>query len=321
MWAITSPNQCGYKPIVRKMYVRLDQAIIPVFRTYVLLLAQKIIPRWASNSLPAPNCICTCLFHQQLYPKQFFEHRVRLQRPNLPNQNECQGNWPAGMQYRRGGLCSAEKNHFMIHDAMALPYTRPRADKVQTRTHGGPELAKSGHVADKEGHMVDTHEENTRGIQDLEADTRRRFGGVAKADTWRTQSGYMADTWQTHKADTRRTQGRHMADKVWRRGKGGPWRTHSGQVSGTQPAHIAASPFSCKKRTVWGKTRAAELYVQRPGHMHTQTKPRPNYTDTNAISRAKGENKRQGANARRNFEANKSTAGKGGQTNSGQTRS
>ena len=38
--------------------------------------------------------------------------------------------------------------------------------------------------------MVDTHEGDTRGVQDLEADARQRFGGAAKA--------HAADTRQTH---------------------------------------------------------------------------------------------------------------------------
>ena len=43
-------------------------------------------------------------------PKQFFKHRVGLQRLNLGSQNECQGNRPAGMQYKRCGLRNVGKN-------------------------------------------------------------------------------------------------------------------------------------------------------------------------------------------------------------------
>ena len=80
-------------------------------------------------------------------------------------------------------------------------------------------------MADKKrthaGHMVDTHEAETRGGQGLEV--------RPKADTWRTQGGHMADigvqgleaAHGKHKAGTWGTQGEQMAGKVWRRGQSG----------------------------------------------------------------------------------------------------
>ena len=102
---------------------------------------------------------------------------------------------PRKLTYKRSGLCNAEKN--LLHDAMALPNTRPRADKVQRRGHMVDlSWQRVGTWRTKNGHMVDTHKADTRGVQDLEADARRRFGGAAKADTRRTQGGTHADTLQ-----------------------------------------------------------------------------------------------------------------------------
>ena len=43
-------------------------------------------------------------------PKQFFKHRVCLQRPNLGSHHKYQGNWLAGMQYKRVGCAVMRKN-------------------------------------------------------------------------------------------------------------------------------------------------------------------------------------------------------------------
>ena len=83
-----------------------------------------------------------------------------------------------------------------------------------------------------------THTRQTQEAYKIWRQTRRRFGGAAKADTWRTQGGHMADKWQArfggvakhtqggHKADTRRTHGGHTADTR---------RTHGGQSGETRP--------------------------------------------------------------------------------------
>ena len=96
----------------------------------------------------------------------------------------------------------------------SAPQQATSGQSPKARTHGGPELANSEHMADKERthgrHMVDTHEANTRGGQGLEARPIWTHGGH-KAGTWRTQGGGMADKWRA----TWLTQGGHMAD-AWR---------------------------------------------------------------------------------------------------------
>ena len=106
-----------------------------------------------------------------------------------------------------------------IHDATALPQSRPRADKVQRRGHMADlSWQRAGTWRTKSGHMVDTHEADTRSSQGLEARPKRIRGGHM-ADIWRTRfgGGHKADTWQTqagHVADTRRTHGGQMARKA-----------------------------------------------------------------------------------------------------------
>ena len=101
-------------------------------------------------------------------------------------------------------------------------------------THAGPELAKSGHMADKER----THGGHTRGRRKR----RARFGGRHKAKVWRrSQSGHVADTWRAH--------GGHMADK-WQFGGGArsglrhTRRTQGGRTQGGQG--LEARPSALK---------------------------------------------------------------------------
>ena len=143
------------------------------------------------------------------------------------------------MQHRRGGFRNAEREslHFVV--------PRPVADKVQRRAHVGPELTKRTHGGQKVGHK-----------------RRTRFGGAAKADTWQTQGGHMADKWQGRfgKADSRDTwQTRfggtaeadcgHTAD-TWRIKRGDAAKAESAREadtrrtsSGARPEHIAARFF------------------------------------------------------------------------------
>ena len=165
----------------------------------------------------------------------------------------------------------------LLHDVTALPHSRPRAYKVERR---GRKVDLSwqrvGTWRTKNGHMVDTREGDTRSAQDLEAATRRRFGGAAKADTWRTQGGHMADKWQTH--------GGQMAGK----GQSGLRDTRRTQ---TRPEHIAASPewespaVNCLGKRAWrGSANLcklsidAKLYSQDGSESMAQTSMRPETT-------------------------------------------
>ena len=125
------------------------------------------------------------------------------------------------MQYKNGGLHNAEKN--ILHDATALPHSRPRAGKVQRQGQGF-----SRHMADKrQGIKVDTWQTRFGGAAkvDTTPDTHRpRHGGhrpghggqSLETQLKRTQGGHEADTWRTHGAQSlearpKQTQGKHQA--------------------------------------------------------------------------------------------------------------
>ena len=83
--------------------------------------------------------------------------------------------------------CAMLRKNLILHDATALPHSRPRADKVQ-----------------KQGRTVDTHGANTRGAHMADKAWRRQSG------PWRTHGGQMeGKVWRRgqsglkgHKADT-----------------------------------------------------------------------------------------------------------------------
>ena len=98
------------------------------------------------------------------------------------------------------GLRNAEKEFYFM---MPRPCPEAGHERPEARTHGGLELAKSGHTANKER----KHGGHTRG--------RHRGGQGEKAFTFplqdfrQAQGGHMADS------------SGHMADKVWRHGQSG----------------------------------------------------------------------------------------------------
>ena len=161
------------------------------------------------------------------------------------------------MQYKRGWL------RFTSWCRGPAPQQATSRQSLEARTHGGLELAKGGQKAD----TWHTHTHGGHTYTWGRHRRRTRFGGAAKADTWRTQGGFKADTWQTQgghmvdtqglKAHSRRTQGGQTADT--RRTHGGQsvemrpernqggwmadtWRTSSGDAA----KHIAAN-FSSER--------------------------------------------------------------------------
>ena len=96
------------------------------------------------------------------------------------------------------------------------PQQATSKQSAEARTHGGPELTRSGHMADKE----------------------RTHGGHTHTHTQQTgaRGGHRAGkVWRRAKANTRRTTWRtYMADKVWRRCQSGlkadARRAHGGHI-------------------------------------------------------------------------------------------
>ena len=84
--------------------------------------------------------------------------------------------------------CTMLKKIFTSWCHGPAPQQTTSGQSPEVNTHGGPELAKSRHMADKErthgGHMVDTHEAGTGGGQGLEVRPNRTRGGH-KADKLR----------------------------------------------------------------------------------------------------------------------------------------
>ena len=136
---------------------------------------------------PKKNILKKTCNSTSIDPKQFFKHRVRKRRPSLVSQNEDikETDQRACNIYTAG--CTMLRTN-ILHDATALPHSRPRVGKVQRQGQGFSRL-----MADKRqgGHMADK--------------------------VWRrSQSGHNAG----HKADTGRDMadtGQDMADKVWKR--------------------------------------------------------------------------------------------------------
>ena len=114
---------------------------------------------------PVSNVNCT-----SIDPKQFFKHRVRLQRPNLEAKMNAD---EAGMQFAQ---CWERILYFM------MPRPCPTAGHERTKS-------RRGHMVDlswQSGHMVDTHKAggHTQGRHKRShADTRRTRGGH-KVVTW-----------------------------------------------------------------------------------------------------------------------------------------
>ena len=118
------------------------------------------------------------------------------------------------------GLRKTEKK--LLHDATALPHSRPRATKVQ---RAGTWRTKSGHMVDTHTHTADRRKTRAQGRQGLEAgqsgQTADIYGGQGleglKADARWTHGGHKADTCR-QVADTCRTSGRQSLEP-------GPGRT------------------------------------------------------------------------------------------------
>ena len=198
-------------------------------------------------------------------PKQFFKHNVRLQGPNLEakmnskeiDQQACNPN-AAG--------CTMLRKIFILHDARALPNSRPRADKVQRRNHmvdlSWQKRAHGGHTQQTQAAHIE----------------RTRFGGVAKVDTWWTQGGPMADIymWRIRfdgaaKADSTQTQDGHVADT--RRAHGGhnttadlrdTWLTHRRSKADTHGRHTRTRFGDAATEADTRRTQGRQSVATRP---------------------------------------------------------
>ena len=156
-------------------------------------------------------------------------------------------------QYKRGGLLNAEKEFYFM---MSRPCPTASHERPEARTHGGPELAKSGHMADKERtHGGHTRGKHKRGTRREGSHMGRHMRARLEADTWRTRFG------GTAKADSRRTHGGQSAETRPKRNQGGHKANNGG------PGHIAASLFSPKREphyTSIDPKQFLQLYQQTP---------------------------------------------------------
>ena len=122
------------------------------------------------------------------------------------------------------GCTMLRKN--LLHDAMALPYTRPRADKVQRRGHmvgmGGKEWAHGGQ-------RTDAWWTHTRQTQEAYKICRQTQGEGLEAWPKRTRGGRKAGTWQTKCGDADKAESRRTMADTWRTSSGNAARAYCGQ--------------------------------------------------------------------------------------------
>ena len=203
-------------------------------------------------------------------PKQFFKHRVRKRRPNLVSQNEDmkETDRRACNIYTAG--CTMLRTN-ILHDATALPHSRPRMGKVQRQGQGF-----SRHMADKKqgGHMAECLEAQPKWTQRrTQGGHRPRHGGHGprhggqslETQVKRAQGGRKVDMrqthgpWRTHGAQSlealpKQTEGKHQ---------GGPmpdtWRTHQNKVW-----RCGQSRLKANTRRTQGRHMADTWQTRRP---------------------------------------------------------